>query len=341
MSGKPNPTKICLVGAGRMGTRWAKIISENSNTELVCVVDIDKNSGEDLANKYNAKFVSSQSDNIFGACDIDGVVIVTPHSYLFDYTKKALLSNKHVLTEKPGSCNSAQMKELVHIANEKNLRFMIGYNYRFFDAISRAKKVLDSQDIGKLCFMRIRHGHAGRSNYDKEWRMNKEISGGGALMDQGVHVIDLANWFLDNSDLYGVSSSMNSIYWNTEVEESAFLLLKNNNQQIASLNVSIIQWKPIFFLEIYGTKGYCIVNGAGRKYGGKELLTVGLRGESGEVSEETIECDSNADNSLLRELDEFVTSIEKERDPSPCGKDGLAVLNIVESAYKKTDESQI
>lgn len=334
MTGNNKKLNFCLVGAGRMGARWARIINENASTKLVSVVDVDKVTGGELARKYKADYYSELfNDSLIKA---DAVLVVTPHKYLFGCAKIALESGKQVMIEKPGSKTVKEMEQLVRLAKKNNLRLMVNFNYRFFDAISRAKKIIDRGVIGEISFVRIRHGHGGRKGYENEWRMNKDLAGGGVIMDQGTHVIDLANWFLSPTFTV-VNGVLSNKGWGAKVEDTGFILMKNKLDQVASLDVSIMQWKPIFVLEAIGNKGYCIVDGAGKKYGGQELLTVGVLQTDHSIKEEVRECNSDAENSLLALLNEFVSAVKEGRDSQPNGVDALNMLKIVEKVYNDED----
>lgn len=328
-----NKLKFCLIGAGRMGSRWADFINQNNKTELSLIIDSNKKSGSSVAEKYKASFSTQLINNLRG---IDAVVVATPHKFLFKYAKEALILGKHVLVEKPGSHNEKQMKELVAIAKKQKVIFMIGFNYRYFDGVAEAKDIVQKGKIGKILLMRIKHGHAGRVGYEKEWRMNKKEAGGGVLMDQGVHAIDLANWFL-SSEMSSVKSFKSNNFWAAEVEDNAFLLLKNKDKQIASIHVSITEWKPTFMMEIIGTKGYCVVSGLGKKYDNGEKLFVGFLKRDHTVLEKTKKYNVKPFDSVRKELECFVNSIKKRKNLGPNGVDGIKVLKIVKKAYKNND----
>jgi len=183
MTGKKH--KIAIIGVGRMGERWARVISNSSIALLSLVVDPNKEAGEKIAKLYGATYLKEfPKKNL----DVDAFFIVTPHAYLCQNARRALQFNKPVFIEKPGARNVAELKKLVVLAKKKLLPLMVGFNYRFFEAIKRAKKVIDAKTLGEILFIRLKHGHQGRIGYEKEWRMDKKIAGGGALMDQGVHL---------------------------------------------------------------------------------------------------------------------------------------------------------
>lgn len=330
MIGK-NKIKICLVGAGRMGDRWAEIISSVKGVVLSSVIDKNEAVGLALAKKYGARYFKSAAT--FSQSDADAVFVVTPHKFLYPLASQALKANKHVFVEKPGSRTAEEMKKLVTLAKKKGKKLAVGFNYRFFDAVDRAKNIVDGGKIGRVIFLRLRHGHAGRPGYEKEWRMDKNMSGGGVLMDQGVHLLDLVNWFF-GSPMKKATGILESLFWPATTEDNAFVVLESEKKQVASMHVSITEWKPIFSLEISGTKGYCKVDGLGKKYGGKEVLTVGVFNGS-ETKEKVINCRPDLERCLNLEFVEFIKFISGKKNKMPTGEDALKVLNTVKKLYGK------
>src|SRR3989344_56566 len=322
--------KIGLIGAGRMGERWAKIISGSLIAELSLVVDLNKEVGEKIALQTDAIYLSEfPKKNV----SVDAFFVVTPHAYLYQNARRALLLNKPVFIEKPGARNATEMRKLIVLAKKRCLPLMVGFNYRFFDAIQRAKKAVEENKIGKILFMRLRHGHQGRVGYEKEWRMDKKIAGGGVLMDQGVHLVDLILWFMPGN-IKKLSAVSQNLFYKSNVEEQASIIFKNVKGQTASMSVGITEWRPIFSLEIIGEKGYARVEGLGRKYGGKEILTIGVKDKDDNFAEETTECNPEPGNALEALFGEFIKAIETGKMSGPTGEEALQVLQIVEKTYK-------
>ncbi len=152
-------------------------------------------------------------------------------------------------------------------------------------------------------------------------------------MDQGVHVIDLARWFL-SSEPNKVKSFTSNKYWESGVEDNAFVLLKNKDKQTASLHVSITEWSPTFLMEVVGTKGYCKISGFGKKYDDGETLTTGALDKNHKISKQYKKYKVVPFDSVRKELDCFVRSIKKKKNMGPSGADGVGVLEIVKKAYK-------
>lgn len=322
---------VALIGAGRMGARWAGVISQSRRARLAVVVDIDSVQAKKTADAYGVPHSTRLADAF--APEIDAVCITTPHAYLFPLAKKTLRVGKHVFVEKPGSKTAEEMRELIRLAKEKKRALMVGFNYRYFDSIQKARRLVERGELGDVTALRIVHGHPGRRGYEKEWRMNKHLAGGGVLMDQGLHLIDLARWFL-RGPTASVSGSVSNHAWKTGVEDTASLVLQTKTGQIATLSVSISEWKPVFSLRIIGEKGYIALDGLGRTYGDGAHLTVGRYDRaSGQLKEKIIDCNPDADEALRREFSAFIDAIQDGPSHRSNAADALLVLEIVEKIY--------
>lgn len=324
---------FALIGAGKMGTRWAFIISKSAHTCLDVIIDPKLKKAGDLAAQVPGCIATTDIKDILNNKDIDAVLIATPHKSLSPISSSALKSGKHVLCEKPGAIKSGQIKTNIALARKRGLTYMVGYNHRFHDGFIKARRLYKQGVIGKIIFIRSRYGFGGRLGYNKEWRLNKAISGGGHLIDQGVHMIDLARSFIGK--VKETQGFLSDTFWKPGAEDNAFVLLKGTNKTVASIHVSLTQWKSLHNFEIYGTKGYLSVEGLGMKYGGGEKLVVGKRARdfTGQVKEKTVKCNSVADDSLALELTEFVSAIKQKRQPIPPAMDAYETLKIVEKIY--------
>jgi predicted dehydrogenase len=306
--------KFILVGHGKHGKRWEGVLGDL----LTYIIDPNEN--------------TMTLDEALAFNDTDAVVIATPHNQLASITEKCLKAGRHVLCEKPGAITSKQIRKNIELADKKELYYKIGYNYRFHDGFRKARKLYEKGVIGDIIFIRATHGFGGREGYEKEWRINKKIGGGGHLHDQGVHLIDMACYYLDEVEVKGFISDN---YWKVGTEDNAFVLLQNVDGVNASIHSSITQWKRKHTFEIYGTKGYLIVEGLGMRYGEPEKLILGKRTKDPDiVKEKVIRCNPIADNSLKLELKQFISQIH-EGLPYPSDWDAYRTLKIVEEVYKQ------
>ena len=322
---------VALVGVGGMGRRWLSAVQNTGAVALRFVCDKDIESAQKIAGGISGCRASDDWERVADSPDIDVAIVALPHVLLAPVSSVFLKNKKHVLCEKPGGMVPQDIKRNIALAKRNNVRYMIGFNHRFHDGFQKMRKLFEEGAIGDIMFIRARYGFGGRVGYEKEWRFKKEISGGGELIDQGVHMIDMARWFLaDVSEAKGFTSDA---FWHGGAEDNAFVILRNKKGISASIHVSWTQWKPLHSFELYGTEGYFVVEGLGKKYGGEERLTVGKRTRDFKAEEQSVACDSNAEKSLEKELCEFVSAIKENRESDPSGSDGFEVLKIVHTIY--------
>jgi len=329
--------KIALMGAGRMGNKRAKALEAHPSCSLQVVVDVDERRAKDLAQRYQCEWETDWS-NVVGNKEIDIVIVATINKFLKPISLAALNNKKHVLCEKPLGCNAKESQVLVDAAQENNRILKTGLNHRHHPAIKMAKSLFDEGSIGPLCFIRARYGHGGREGYDKEWRCQKTLAGGGQLLDQGVHIIDLFRWFA--GDFFEVFAKTTTNHWDIQVEDNAFAVLKNRQNVVASMHTSWTQWRNLFCLEIFGSQGYLLVEGLGGHYG-LETLKVGSRQEDSPVPKEVTYEFPQDDVSWIEEWREFLSAIENGTQPLGSGADGYEANRIVDALYTSAQEGKV
>ncbi len=190
---------------------------------------------------------------------------------------------------------------------------------------------MDAGAVGPLMFIRARYGHGGRVGYDREWRADPQLSGGGELIDQGVHLIDLAGWFL--GDFPTVEGHAATYFWHMPVDDNAFLSLRTAAGQTAWLQVSCSEWKNLFSFEIYGRTGKLSVDGLGGSYGVERLAYYRMLPEMG-PPETTVWEYPRGDASWRLEMANFLQDIRSGRVPAPGLREAAAALRVVESVYR-------
>src|SRR5206468_1135197 len=165
--------------------------------------------------------------------------------------------------------NAAELEPIRRALHETRSIVRVGFNHRYHRAFRKAREIVDSGVLGDLMFIRGRYGHGGRPGYDREWRAVPELSGGGEAIDQGMHLIDLARWFL--GDFPSVQGYAGTFFWNMPVEDNAFFLLRSAENRVAFLHATWTEWKNLFSFEIYGRFGKLEVSGLGGSYGIERL----------------------------------------------------------------------
>lgn len=328
--------RVGVVGVGGMGKRWTQVAAEHPDSEVVILCHPDAAKAEEFAVQFQCERTTNWHE-VVNRTDIDAVIVATPHALLTEVAEAALRSGKHVFCEKPGGTSSAAIQKGVDIATEKNLRYRVNFNIRLHPAVALAKQKVEEGAIGDIMFLRAVYGHGGREGYEQEWWCKKEISGGGELIDQGSHVLDLANWFL--GPFTSQETMLGTGYWQiAPMEDNAFALLKNSKGQIAQVHASWTHWKKMFRLEIFGKEGYLVVDGLGGQYG-LERLIHGVRTFGRTAPEETItEFPSESgkpDAALKNSWQEFVDGIHEDRDIGVAAKDAVSALKLIEEGYAK------
>lgn len=332
-----NSMKVGLIGAGRQGWRRAQAVKEFPTTELAIVADINLQGAKALAREMGCEATINWQD-VVAKNDLEAVIVCAPNYLHAPMSIAALRRRKHVLCEKPLARNPEEAKQIVDAAQENRVRLKCGFTLRHHSGIRQAKEWSDKGFIGELIFLRSRYGICGRPGYDKEWRAKAEFSGGGELIDQGVHVLDLFRWFAgDFAQAVGFTSTA---FWDTApLEDNAFGLLRTRGGLVASLHVSWTQWRNLFSFEIFGRDGYAIVEGLGGSYG-PERAILGRRSPTEPFKEEVIEF-RGEDRSWLDEWKEFVAAIKGNREPLGNGLDGLESLKLAYALYESARTSRV
>lgn len=321
-------TRVAIIGCGLQGLRRAKALKDNGD-ELVIVADVDKKRADLLSSQMDCK-ASNNWQEVVLSKNVDAVIVCSPNNLHAKMSIAALENNKHVLCEKPMGTSFKETKQIVEAAKLTGKTLKCGFNHRHHPGISQIKKWFDEGSIGELSFMRCRYGTCGRVGYDKEWRAIPEISGGGELVDQGPHVLDLFNWFTGGfSEVTGFTSTS---YWNSPVEDNAFGLLRTFKGQIATMHVSWTQWTNLFSFEVFGKDGYLKVEGLGGSYGVEKAI-LGKRSFVDPFTEQVIDY-RGEDVSWRNEWREFKDALQNNRMPLGSGSDCLEAIRLVHAIYQ-------
>ena len=210
-------------------------------------------------------------------CDI--VIVATLHNSLAEITMESIRHGRHVLVEKPAARRRSELEPLLAAATQKRVQVRVGFNHRYHRALRKARALVDDGAVGELMFVRGQYGHGGRVGYDREWRADPKLSGGGELIDQGPHLIDLARWFLgDFAEVYGFADTL---FWDMPVDDNSFILLRTADRRTAMLHVSCTEWKNTFSFQIYGKTGKIEITGLGGSYGVERIAYYRMKPEMG------------------------------------------------------------
>jgi predicted dehydrogenase len=325
------PPSFAIIGCGLIGHK--RLLSLKPG-QLAVICDVDSSRAEALA-KIAGENVRSTTNVADALADpaINAVVVATANASLAKITAAALRAGKAVLVEKPAAISVAEVDELISLSHEWGAPVRVGYNHRFHPAIRKARELVDSGAVGPMMFLRARYGHGGRVGYEREWRADPGISGGGELIDQGVHLIDLARWFL--GEITRIEGHATTSYWDMPVDDNAFLSLRTADNKTAWLHVSCTEWKNTFSFEIYGRSGKLHIEGLGGSYGVERLSLYKMLPEMGPP--ETIIWEyPRGDDSWSLEMEAFLEDIRLERTPVPGLKEARATMEVVEKIYRSS-----
>jgi predicted dehydrogenase len=323
------PLRIAIVGCGLIGCKRAAAMSRS---EIVACCDAVAERAQALARSVPGTEVTTNWRETVARADVDLVVVATSHDKLAEIACAAAEAGKHVLMEKPGARRAAELDPVLAAARKTGALVRVGFNHRFHRALQKAREIFDTGILGDLMFIRGRYGHGGRPGYDQEWRARPEVSGGGEMIDQGIHLIDLARWFL--GDFPKVRGHIATYFWSMPVEDNGFMLLETARGQAAFLHASWTEWKNLFSFEIAGRDGKLEISGLGGSYGTERLTHYQMLPAMGPPVTTAWEYPM-ADNSWEMEWAAMLEDIRLGRPPQPGVEDAQAALRVVERIYEE------
>lgn len=320
---------VAIVGCGLIGQKRARALA---GAQLVSCADVNSERADSLARTTPGAMATDDWRAAIDRADVDIVVVSTTNDRLGEISCAAVAAGKHVLVEKPGARTVTEIDTVIEAAGCHKRLVRVGFNHRYHPALQKARELFESGALGDMMFVRGRYGHGGRIGYDKEWRANPAISGGGELIDQGVHLIDLSRWFL--GDFTVIEGFAHTYFWDMPVDDNAFMLLRTASDQAAFLHVSCTEWKNLFSLEIYGKDAKLHVEGLGGSYGVERLTFYRMLPEMGPPETTTWEY-PRGDQSWTLEFAEFLEDIRLDRTPSASLADARAAMAIVKGVYRQ------
>ena len=329
--------KTGIIGYGLVGKKREKYINENKNLELCAISDIAFEK-ESFVKKGISYFKSYQ--NIFDQ-KLDAIFICMPNYLAKDITIQAMKNNIHVFCEKPPSKN---VKELLEVKKQyikhPNLKLKYGFNHRYHDSVSKALEIIDSKEYGKVINIRGIYGKSKIVNISKGWRSKRAYAGGGILLDQGIHMLDMINLFVD--EIVEVKSMISNLFWEKDIEDNAFALMRTNSGKIISIHSSATQWQHKFLLEVTLEAGLLTLSGilSGSKSYGKEKLsfTPRINDDNGAKLKNEYSFPQK-DLSWKREIDEFADCIKNNKKITNGNlEDSMKVMKLIEKIYFQDKE---
>ena len=324
--------EVGIIGYGKMGKIRAVAINSSGLAEVKSIYE--KNNDMDFGD-YS---VVESEKAIINDPAIDAVFICTPNHLNKPLTIQALEAGKHVFCEKPPAFNAAEVKEIIDVEKKSGLKLMYGFNHRHHESIRHMKKLIESREYGKVLWLRGRYGKSVDESFFETWRAKKELAGGGILLDQGIHMLDL--FLMLGGEFDTVQADVSNLYWNLDIEDNVFAIYKNSHTDVvASLHSTMTQWRHLFSLEVFLGKGYLVLNGLKTSSGsyGDEILSIAKNRTTAPAAtwKDEEHLTFPTDISWASEVNHFLTAI---RDDTPIqigsSADALAVMQLIDKTYK-------
>jgi len=321
--------KVGIIGYGKMGQIRHQVISAFEDVQVQLIYDPEKVDTE-IEKAQN-------SDQIIENPEIDAVFTCTPNYLNKPLTIQSLKAGKHVFCEKPPGFTAKDIEEIRAVEKESGKVLMYGFNHRHHASIKYMKKLVDDKEFGKILWMRGRYGKSVDETFYDNWRAKKELAGGGILIDQGIHMLDLLLHLGGNFD--NVHASVSNLYWNLNVEDNVFATLENTKTGLAaSLHSTMTQWRHLVSLEVFLEKGYLVLNGlktSSNAYG-EEILTIAKNRSTAPVAtwKDEKNITYHTDKSWESELTEFFSAIKSNREVKlGNSSDALKLMKIIDKIY--------
>jgi predicted dehydrogenase len=334
--------KFAVVGAGVIGQLRARSIIENPATTLIGIADADVARAQAAAGSSGAR-VTADYRSLVADPAIDAVIVATPVQFHEEMTVAALAAGKHVLCEKPLSNSVDGCRRILDAARTHARTLAVGFNHRYYPSVKFLKQAIDAGRIGTIDHVRVFGGHDGLTNFRADWMYKGPLSGGGAMMDVGIHMTDLTRYVLgDVREVYGVATNR---VWRVEgSEDNAVVILKNDAGIAAFYHATWTEWKGYrFFIEVYGDRGMVRAYYAPmfnllitqEKPGGPRKRQMKFYPEI-IVREKLRGWTTTAYASFQEELADFLRMTKGERVPLADGWSGFRAVEIAHAVYQST-----
>ncbi|MBZ0299517.1 MAG: Gfo/Idh/MocA family oxidoreductase [Anaerolineae bacterium] len=338
------PLGVALIGAGGIGDVRAEAVSQTPEIKLVSVVDLDKARAENVASRFGGE-ASTDSMAAVQRADVQIVIVSTPPNHHADITVAALEAGKHVICEKPLAHTLAEAERMCAAADKSSVFLKTGFNHRYFPAMQYARKLIDSGKIGEVVTVQAYAGHPGGKEFGHDWIHDGTVTGGGSLVDNGIHILDLTRFFFGDVDT-AMGYRANLVWKFEDAEDNGFALFKSTDGKIAQVHASWTQWRGYkFWVETFGTRGYVRASYPPMLVEWGETPEPGIRSRkhyeffpSFQVQERLKGWRWTIIQSFIHEVSDFVAGIHAGKQVAPTGRDGLRTMQMAHAIYRSSSE---
>jgi predicted dehydrogenase len=325
-----NRVGVAVIGCGLVGAHRARTAATDPRTALRIVIDNQPQRAARLAGQHGVDAAADWRAALSRE-DVGAVVISTPNALLVPIGVAALRSGRHVLIEKPMGRNATEGRALAAESRRAGTVLKVGFRHRYRASLNRARELVRDGEIGRLIQLRARYGYGAKPEHQQAWRADAELAGGGALLDEGVHIVDLFHWF--GGPAQRAQADLQTAVWDLgRLEDNAFGTLRFAAGVVGQFHVGTTEWKNLFSFEIRGEAGAIHVEGLGGSYGPESLTLTRRTDRSAGVAAERHDFADN-DSSWMEEWSDFAAALHGARLRHGSPDEGLQVLATVDALY--------
>lgn len=324
--------RVGIIGYGKMGKIRGDAIERSDRAKIRSVYEPDEST--------EVPFPRVESDEAVIEDDsLDAIFICTPNYLNKPLTIAGLEAEKHVFCEKPPAFSADELKEIRSVEEASGKCLMYGFNHRHHTSVEYMKSLVDSGKYGQILWMRGRYGKSVGPSFSDEWRADPELAGGGILLDQGIHMLDLFLYLGGPFDQ--VKAFVTNQYWNFDIEDNVFAILRNESTgTVASLHSTMTQWRHLFALEVFLSEGYLVLNGLKTTSGtyGEEVLSIAKNRTEPPAAtwEDEERITYHVNTSWRSEINHFFDAIEQDGDIQIGNSaDALQLMETIDSIYEE------
>jgi len=330
--------RFAVVGIGGFGTRRVKAVIK-AGGRVTCMVDLDEERISKMASELGCDYSVDYRKAVKRA-DVDCVIVAAPNKFHAPITIAALEAGKHTICEKPLARNPKEARAMVDAAKRNKVFLKTGSNLRYFSNIKKAKELIDKKAIGRPLFIRGWIGHDGKKVLHA-WNVKRDIAGGGTMLDNGAHILDLFRWFTgDFSDCFGY---VRTLQMPIDVEDNGMGLFRTRDGRMAFIQSSWTEWSGYMYMEVYGSEGSILIDNRGERTAGagKWFITSNTVHTTKEGTRQVFDYSAEPPQSYELELRDFIERIKKGRQPMASGYDGMKVIEMVDGIYKSSKTGRV
>ncbi len=329
---------FCVVGCGGFGSRRVNALRK-IGAPISCLVDVNEKLVSKLAEEVGCDYETDYTKAV-KRDDVDCVVVATPNKFHAPVAIAALNAGKHVICEKPLARTGKEAHEMVEAAERNKVFLKTGSNLRYFSNVKKAKELVDGGAIGQPIFIRGWIGHDGQKVLHA-WNIDPDMAGGGTLLDNGAHILDLFRWFMgDFSDCFGY---VRTLSMPIKVEDNGMGLFRFKDGKMAFIQSSWTEWSGYMYMEVYGSEGSVIIDNRGERVAdtGKWLVSSKAICTAKDGTHQIFDYSTEPPQSYELELKDFIDHVGRGKQPMASGHDGMKVVEMVQAVYESSKTGRV